>query len=564
MTPSIAPFDTDFAHTIFKSKYAFTPDETWFGCSERVVGNVLGTGLKQAPNGQRVLSQDGLHDRLYSLMSNRLFIPGGRYLYGSGRDFHQVNNCLLMRAEDTREGWSVLKYQAMMALMTGAGIGVYYGGVRGKNAPVSRTGGVASGPGPLMESVDKDGRAAVQGGDRRCAIWAGLPWWHSDIFEFIRCKDWPQWMRDAIQKRNAGDPDYKDFYAPMESTNVSVCLDDEFFAAYNDGFHPKHQHAWDVYWKSVEKMTTHGEPGFSVDLGEKSNEQLRNACTEITSEDDSDVCNLGSLVLPRFPSPEQFGAAVRDAALFLTAGSLYSDVSYDKVAEVRESNRRLGLGLIGVHEFCMQNGVRYGTDASFELLDPYMQQYARALEFAWDWQDQLRVSHSKGATAIAPNGTIGILAESTPSGDPMPVASRKRIVITASPSGDVHTVHVVIDPVAARQLANGVDPSIIEDVFSIDYDRRLGMQAYLQRYVDHAVSSTINIDHQLFDRNEQGDFGESLMIHLPYLRGVTAYPDGARPGQPIQAVPLEYALAHEGESWVEGTEAACASGACGV
>ena len=79
----------------------------------------------------------------------------------------------------------------MMSLMTGAGIGVYYGDVREAGARVSRTGGVASGPVPLMKSVNEDGRAAVQGGDRRSAIWAGLLWSHPDIFTFIHAKDWP-------------------------------------------------------------------------------------------------------------------------------------------------------------------------------------------------------------------------------------------------------------------------------------------------------------------------------------------------------------------------------------
>jgi ribonucleoside-diphosphate reductase alpha chain len=81
-------------------------------------------------------------------------------------------------------------------------------------------------------------------------------------------------------------------------------------------------------------MLKHGEPGFTVDRGDKRDEVLRNACTEITSADDSDVCNLGSLVLSRFDDPQQFGAAVRDAVLFLTAGTLYSDVPYAKVREV--------------------------------------------------------------------------------------------------------------------------------------------------------------------------------------------------------------------------------------
>jgi ribonucleoside-diphosphate reductase alpha chain len=495
-----------------------------------------------------------------------MFIPGGRYLYGSGRPFHQVNNCLLLRAEDTREGWADLKYKAMMALMTGAGIGVYYGDIREANARVARTGGKSSGPLALMDAVDRDGVAAVQGGDRRSAVWAGLSWQHPDILEFIVQKDWPQWIKDALQRRNDGDPEYTKFHAPMEGTNISVCLDDEFFDAYASELHSRHVLAHEVYNMTVEKMVTTGEPGFSIDIGENSQEVARNACCEVVTADDSDVCNLGSVVLPKFHSPEQFGAAVRDAVLFLTAGSLYSDVSYQKVADVREKNRRLGLGIIGVHEFCLLHGVKYGTGASFEVLEPYMREYDRALEHANDWQDKLRISRSVAATAIAPNGTIGILAESTPSGDPLYSTARERAVITASPDGDKRTVHVVVDPVAKRLVEQGVDPDSIEDAYSLALqpERRLAMQAYLQSHVDQAVSSTVNLPHVMNDPQEQRAFGDLLIEYLPKLRGITAYPDGARAGQPLKPIPLKYALEHEGETWIESVEETCSGAICGV
>lgn len=554
-----APFESEFAHTVFKGKYTYTPDETWTGCANRVGSTVMLEGLHNAPRGHRLLTSGSHVEDTTWLIENRKFIPGGRYLYGSGRSFHQVNNCLLLKADDSREGWATLKYNTMMALMTGAGIGVYYGDIREKNTPISRTGGVSSGPIALMKSVNEDGRAAVQGGDRRCAIWAGLPWWHPDVEEFMRVKDWPQWLREQKDKDWTVE-------APMDSTNISVCLDDDFFTAYGDEADPRHELATRVYWKVIDKMVTTGEPGFSVDLGVKRNEVLRNACTEITSADDSDVCNLGSVVLPRFENPQDFGDAVRKAALFLTAGSLYSDVSYDKVADIREKNRRLGLGVIGVHEFCLLHGVKYGTDDSFAVLDPYMREYDRALEYACDWQDRLGVSRSVAASAIAPNGTIGILAESTPSGDPLFSAARERVVITASPSGDVHTVHIVVDPVAKRLVSQGIDPNDIEDAYSLALypERRLAMQAYLQHHVDQAVSSTVNLPYPLTSRQEQRDFGNSLMKYLPELRGVTAYPDGARAGQPLKAVDLAWALEHEGQIKIEGIEETCHDGICGV
>jgi hypothetical protein len=154
--------------------------------------------------------------------------------------------------------------------MTGAGIGVEYSDLRGRNTPVVRTGGIASGPVPHMQAINEIGRAAVQGGDRRAAIWAGLAWDHPDIEEFIHQKDWPEEIR-ALKRKNPLFP------APMDQTNISTGLNDEFFAAYHMSKHPKHDLARSTYWSTVYQMVTTAEPGFSVNLGKFQNENLRNA-----------------------------------------------------------------------------------------------------------------------------------------------------------------------------------------------------------------------------------------------------------------------------------------------
>jgi ribonucleoside-diphosphate reductase alpha chain len=563
------PFETDFAQAIYEKRYKHPKDRNWAGTAARVVHFPFEALREQAP---AEFLWDA-RERITRMVERREFMPGGRYLYAAGRDFHQVNNCVLLRCEDSREGWAELSYRAEMALMTGAGIGVWYGDVRPSGQPIARTGGTASGPLPKMGQINDTGRHVMQGGNRRSAIWAGLPWWHSDVFDFITCKDWSDEVK-ALKEKDWNFP------APMDTTNISVTLDDEFFEAYTGNIAPERSDwlngpapdggswsAWArrVYTTAVAHMLKHGEPGFTVDRGDKRDEVLRNACTEITSADDSDVCNLGSLVLPRFSNPEQFGAAVRDAVLYLTAGSLYSHVPYEKVAEVRDSNRRLGLGLIGVHEMCMKHGVRYGSPESFEVLLPYMEQYARALEYAHDWQDRLGLSRSKGATAIAPNGTIGIIAESTPSADPIFAAAEAREVRHAHARGDNFEQHIVVDPVAARQLRAGTDPSVIEDAYTLaeDPQRRLAMTAFLQGYTDHAISGTVNLPEPVTNQFEVELLGSELMGYLPRLRGITFYPDGARSGQPRTRVDLQWALEQNGVV-IEAEEERCAGGVCSL
>lgn len=569
--PDIAPFHNPFAYSIYDGRYKHPNDGDWAGTARRV-----GTHPFKALTARTGVPTSAVRDRVINLAASRQFMPGGRYLYATGRDLHQVNNCVLLRCPDTREGWATTSYQAEMALMTGAGIGVWYGDVRPKGSVISRTGGIASGPIPKMQQINETGRHTMQGGNRRSAIWAGLPWWHADIFEFIEIKDWS----DEVKELKAKD---WNFPAPMDMTNISVTLDDDFFEAHKEwastGIAPTvngsaeapdggNWHVWAhrVYNTAVQHMLKHGEPGFSIDTGKHAGEVLRNACTEITSADDSDVCNLGSLVLPRFSSPQEFGQGVRDASAFLTAGTVYSDVPYDKVAEIREKNRRLGLGLIGVHEFVMKHGARYGTPEAAEVLRPYMEEYERATEYAWDFQDRHGLSRSVGTRALAPNGTIGIVAEATPSGDPLFSAAEKRMVKDAQPDGkDIYVEHIVVDPTAKRLVDEGVDPNFIEDAYTLSYDveRRLEGQAFLQDYTDHAISSTINLPAVVTDTAEAYAFGKILMRYLPRLRGVTVYPDGARSGQPRTPVPLDWALKNEGVRY-EVDEETCIGGVCGV
>ena len=340
---------SEFATTVMLQKYSHEGTETWKDISNRVVRTVL----------KSVNAKKDLIGTVLQFVEQRKFIPGGRYLYATGRPYHQVNNCLLMRADDSREGWSELMQKCTLGLMTGAGIGVDYSPVRYEGAAIRKTGGFATGPCALMQMVNEAGRGVMQGGSRRSALWAGLSWRHADIMKFIVMKNWTEEVR-AMKAKDFNFP------ATMDGTNISVQLDDDFFTAYADDKDPLHSHAHMVYWAVMERMLRTSEPGFSVDTGKNHKETLRNACTELTSEDDSDVCNLGSINLARIESLGEMKAVVEVATAFLMAGTVYSDVPYAKVDMVRTKNRRLGLGLMGIHEWLLVNNKRYGQDADLD------------------------------------------------------------------------------------------------------------------------------------------------------------------------------------------------------
>ena len=427
-----------------------------------------------------------------------------------------------MKAEDSREGWSDLMQKSCLALMTGAGIGSDYSSVRPEGEPIRKTGGTATGPIALMQMINEAGRGIMQGGSRRAAIWAGLNWKHQDIHKFIRIKNWS----DDVKKLKEKD---FNFPATLDMTNISVILDDEFFEAYQDDKHPQYAHAQAVYWATVRQMLETAEPGFSIDVGDNSGETLRNACTEITSHDDSDICNLGSINMARVSSLDEMRRLVELSTAFLLAGTVYSDVPYPKVDQVRTKNRRLGLGLMGLHEWLLLKGKPYGPDAE---LEEYLKIYATSTESAKSYAKKWKLSAPVKTRAIAPTGTIGILGETTTGIEPIFCVAYKRRYLK-------HTTwhyQYVIDPTAKRLIdEQGVNPDLIEDAYSLaeNVERRMAFQAWLQKYVDHAISSTINLPQwgsELNNDKKVREFGNMLMKYLPNLRGVTVYPDGARNG----------------------------------
>lgn len=529
-----------FADTIYRQKYA-QPGENWEDTARRVVSTVMAPYFPEDV------------EKLTQIVSDRKFIPGGRYLYATGKPFHQTQNCLLLTVEDSRESIADLFNRVASGLMTGAGIGIVWSKLRENGAPVKGMGGHSTGPLAFMNAVNEIGRNIMQGGSRRSAIWAGLHWNHPDVFDFMKAKDWSEDIRAMKEKDfNAS--------APLDMTNISVILDDEFFYAFDNEWDAKHDWAQRVYWTAVEGMLKTGEPGFSVDVGENAGEHLRNACTEVTSRDDNDICNLGSINMARIESKSEMAEVTELATRFLLCGTLYSKVPFQQVADTREKNRRLGLGLMGVAEWLIQRGKPYGPD---EELGEWLSEYAASGIYANAAADQLGISRPVKTRAVAPAGTIGIMAETTTGGEPPYAVAYKRRYL----KGTTWHFQYVVEPFAKRLAEQGIDPDSIDTAYmlSLDPGRRLEFQAWLQTFVDHGISSTLNLPSWESQAFTPELFGDILMETLPRLRGVTVYPDGARGGQPLSVVSYAEAISSEGIEYEElGNGMACVSGSCGV
>ena len=549
-------FRSKFSEDIFNTKYYHAGAETMYELAATLVEDVC---------------QDKMTTSEKTELTNHIaelrFIPGGRYLYYAGREKKFFNNCYLLKCEeDSREDWANLSWKAESCLMTGGGIGSDYSVYRAEGKGLGGTGGIASGPIPKIQMINEIGRRVMQGGSRRSAIYASLNWKHEDIYKFLSSKNWKDMpIGNTGQTLFDVKQDDFNFPAPLDMTNVSVNYDTEWLLNFW-----KTGEVGDVFRTNIRQALSTAEPGFSFNFFDKEKETLRNACTEVTSEDDSDVCNLGSLNFARIDDLNQLRDVVELATKFLLCGTLRAQLPYDKVYDVREKNRRLGLGLMGLHEWLIQRNSKYETT---EEMHRWLKVYEAESDSVSDsFADELGISRPVAKRAVAPTGTIGIIAGTSTGVEPIFAVSYKRRYLK---NRRWHYQYVVDS--AAQEMIDlyGTDPNKIESAMDLatDYERRLSFQANIQEYVDMSISSTINLPP--WDTKENNEdlvepFAQTLARYAHRLRGFTCFPDGSRGGQPLTVVSYKEAVDKLGEEFEDNIQAhdICeitgSGGVCGV
>lgn len=531
-------FRTNLGETVFMNKL-YNPAggcDSWASLCDILVRRVCAGFM--APGDMTQLSE---------YMREMKFIPAGRYLYYAGREAAFFNNCFGFRAHDSREGWAELGHKHFMALMVGGGCGSYYGDIRAKGKVITRTGGTASGPLSLMYAMNEIGRNVQQGGSRRSALYASLPWSHLDWWEFSKAKDWSEEVK-ALKAKDFNFP------APLDMTNISTV------------YNTPHSLCTSEFFENTRQACKTGEPGFQFDLFTPE-EVVRNACAEFISEHDSDMCNLGSLNLSRIKDKNELKDVAYLASQFLYYGSLMAELPLEKCSQVREDNRKIGLGLMGVHEWMLRRGYRYEmTEDLQDWLEIYEQESEKGANYA---SYKSGGSPCKRFRSVAPTGTISIIAGTTSGIEPLFATGIKRRYL----KGNVWEHQYIVEPLARYLVEElGIELDLIETAGDLakDIERRIKFQADVQEYVDMGISSTINLPAWGTEGNNEDTVpvtAEVIRKYAPMLRGLTFYPDGSRGGQPLTQVPYQEALEKEGRVFTEELEflekTSCPSGACG-
>jgi ribonucleoside-diphosphate reductase alpha chain len=257
----------------------------------------------------------------------------------------------------------------------------------------------------------------------------------------------------------------------------------------------------------------------------------------------------------RIETLKEFNDVVELATKFLLCGTVKAKLPYNRVYAVRDKNRRLGLGLMGIHEWLIKNNSTYNvTKELHKWLEIYR---GVSNSVSQKFSSYMNVSRPVANRAIAPTGSIGILAGTSTGIEPIFAVAYKRRYLKGQ--NRWHYQYVVDS--AAQEIIDlyGVDPDKIESalILADDYKRRMVFQADVQDYVDMSISSTINLPSwgsKLNNPDTVTEFAKTLATYANRLRGFTVYPDGCRGGQPLTSVPYKEAVSKLGEEFEESVE----------
>ena len=222
---------------------------------------------------------------------------------------------------------------------------------------------------------------------------------------------------------------------------------------------------------------------------------------------------------------------------------------------------------MGLHEWLLKRKQKYEvTEELHQWLEVYRDESERA---ANEHCDRFFISRPVAYRAIAPTGSIGILAGTTTGIEPLFAVAYKRRFLT---DGTKWKYQFVVDSTAEQLIRQySVDPNSIDTAYKLshNFEQRLKFQADIQNYVDMSISSTINLPPWGSKENNEDrvvEFAGVLSRYSRFLRGFTCYPDGSRGGQPITEVPYEEAMQHKGVTFEEHDicDITGKGGSCGV
>ena len=524
-------FAAPIADQIWDQKYRFkefdgtpidlTVEDTW-----RRIAKALAAAEKPE-------DQSHYEQQFYEALEDFKFLPAGRIISGAGtgRDVTFMNCYASETIGDSMVGIFDAVQHGAVTLQQGGGIGYDFSSIRPKGALVKGVGSDASGPLSFMDVFDSMCRTIMSAGARRGAQMGTMICDHPDIEDFIEAKRDPQRMRNF---------------------NLSVLVTDSFMEAVKneewwdlkfDGKVYKTISALALWNKIMRSTYDYAEPGvLFIDRINKMNplcytEEIRttNPCGEVPLPPYG-ACLLGSINLPKMiecPFTDKVRVNKREIeSLVRTAVRMMDNViditkfplpQQDAEAKAK---RRIGLGVTGLADALLMLGITYGSDDAVAFTDEVMSFIAREA-----YRESARLAQEKGAfplfdrdaylahpyvqqfdketrdsisayglrnshlTSIAPTGTISLYAGNVSSGIE-PVFAYKYTRKVLEKDGSKREEQVEDYAYAMYRRLHPDLGEMLPDYFvsaqTLDPIAHVRMQAAAQKWVDAAISKTIN------------------------------------------------------------------------
>jgi ribonucleoside-diphosphate reductase alpha chain len=321
----------------------------------------------------------------YRLISSLDYLPSSPTLFNSGSTRSQLSSCYLLDSPQD-DLISIYQRYADVARLSkhAGGIGVAYTRVRAKGSLIRGTNGHSNGIVPFLKTLDSSVAAVNQGGRRKGAACVYLETWHGDIEEFLELRDntgdearrthnlnLANWVPDLFMRRVEADAQWS-LFDPKAVPHLTDLFAGEFDAAYEaaerEGLALKTLPARELYSRMMRTLaqTGNGWMTFKDSSNLRCNQtgepgrvvHLSNLCTEIievTSQDETAVCNLGSINLGRFVEDGTFDfeKLARVAATAVKFLDRVIDINYyptDAAAGSNAAWRPVGLGCMGLQD----------------------------------------------------------------------------------------------------------------------------------------------------------------------------------------------------------------------